>query len=102
MDTREHPADAGREVLEPGLPLDGGSQVAAKGEPGGGPIAFPPAAPTVPESRRRAPIGDWLLARFSRETSSGRFIPEMDGLRFAAIGMVVLFHLNAYLMAKST
>ena len=102
MDTREHPADAGREVLEPGLPLDGGSQVAAKGEPGGGPIAFPPAAPTVPESRLRAPIGDWLLARFSRETSSGRFIPEMDGLRFAAIGMVVLFHLNAYLMAKST
>jgi peptidoglycan/LPS O-acetylase OafA/YrhL len=26
----------------------------------------------------------------------------MDGLRFAAIGMVVLFHLNGYLMAKST
>jgi len=37
----------------------------------------------------------------SRETSSGRFIPEMDGLRFAAIGMVVLFHLNGYLTVKS-
>jgi peptidoglycan/LPS O-acetylase OafA/YrhL len=42
-----------------------------------------------------------LLARLSRETSSGRFIPEMDGLRFAAIGMVILFHLNGYLIAKS-
>lgn len=38
---------------------------------------------------------------FARETSSGRFIPEMDGLRFIAIGMVVLFHLNAYLMEKT-
>jgi peptidoglycan/LPS O-acetylase OafA/YrhL len=51
-----------------------------------------------------------LLARFStrvqrglsRETSSGRFIPEMDGLRFVAIAMVVLYHLNGYLMAKTT
>ena len=30
-------------------------------------------------------------ALFRRETSSGRFIPEMDGLRFVAISMVVLF-----------
>jgi peptidoglycan/LPS O-acetylase OafA/YrhL len=43
----------------------------------------------------------WLLARLSRETSSGRFIPEMDGLRFVAIAMVVLFHLNGYLTAKA-
>src|SRR5438270_8947414 len=43
----------------------------------------------------------WLLARLSRETSSGRFIPEMDGLRFVAISMVVLFHLNGYLTAKT-
>ncbi|HEV2728522.1 MAG TPA: acyltransferase, partial [Terriglobales bacterium] len=42
-----------------------------------------------------------LLARLSRETSSGRFIPEMDGLRFAAIAMVVVFHLNGYLTAKA-
>lgn len=41
-----------------------------------------------------------MLSRFSRETSSGRFIPEMDGLRFVAITMVVLFHLNGYLVAK--
>jgi len=46
-------------------------------------------------------IPNRFLAHISRETSSGRFIPEMDGLRFAAIGMVILFHLNGYLTAKS-
>src|ERR1700693_3858993 len=102
MDTIKHPAHAGREAPETGVPVDGGGQGVAKGEPDCGPTTFPPAAPAVPETRRRAPIGAWLLARASRETSSGRFIPEMDGLRFAAIGMVVLFHLNGYLMAKST
>jgi peptidoglycan/LPS O-acetylase OafA/YrhL len=45
---------------------------------------------------------DWLVGRLSRETSSGRFIPEMDGLRFIAIAMVILFHLNGYLLAKSS
>ena len=43
-----------------------------------------------------------LLRSFSCETNSGRFIPEMDGLRFVAVAMVVLFHLNGYLMAKNT
>jgi len=43
-----------------------------------------------------------ILRGLSRETTSGRFIPEMDGLRFAAIAMVVLFHLNGYLTAKTT
>jgi peptidoglycan/LPS O-acetylase OafA/YrhL len=51
--------------------------------------------------RARRSFSAWLLSHLSRETSSGRFIPEMDGLRFAAIGMVVLFHLNGYLIAKS-
>src|SRR5438270_6973096 len=46
-------------------------------------------------------IAGRILARFSRETTSGRFIPEMDGLRFVAIAMVVLFHLNGYLTAKA-
>jgi peptidoglycan/LPS O-acetylase OafA/YrhL len=50
---------------------------------------------------RRTSIAGGFLAHISRETSSGRFIPEMDGLRFAAIGMVVLYHLNGYLTAKS-
>jgi len=46
-------------------------------------------------------IAGRFLAHISRETSSGRFIPEMDGLRFAAIAMVILYHLNGYLIAKS-
>jgi peptidoglycan/LPS O-acetylase OafA/YrhL len=46
-------------------------------------------------------IADSLVRALSRETSSGRFIPEMDGLRFAAIAMVVLFHLNGYQTVKS-
>lgn len=41
-------------------------------------------------------MSDGFLARFSRKTSSGRFIPQLDGLRFIAIAMVVLFHLNGY------
>jgi peptidoglycan/LPS O-acetylase OafA/YrhL len=42
-----------------------------------------------------------IFDRFSRETSTGRFIPQLDGLRFIAIAMVVLFHLNAYVAAYS-
>jgi len=44
---------------------------------------------------------DRLLTGLSRETSSGRFIPEMDGLRFLETCMVVLVHLHIYLVAKS-
>lgn len=40
---------------------------------------------------------DRFLARFSRVTSSGRFIPEIDGLRFVAIATVVLLHLGTHL-----
>ena len=50
---------------------------------------------------RSGRLAGGLLSHLSRETSSGRFIPEMDGLRFVAIGMVVLFHLNGYLSLKS-
>jgi peptidoglycan/LPS O-acetylase OafA/YrhL len=54
-----------------------------------------------PSISKRNSIAGRFLAHISRETSSGRFIPEMDGLRFAAIGMVILFHLSGYLTAKS-
>ena len=37
----------------------------------------------------------WVEQALSRVTSSGRFIPEIDGLRFVAIVTVLLFHLNA-------
>jgi peptidoglycan/LPS O-acetylase OafA/YrhL len=52
-------------------------------------------------SKPRTSFLEWLHSHLARETSSGRFIPEMDGLRFVAIGMVVLFHLNGYLTVKS-
>ncbi|AXB56021.1 acyltransferase family protein [Flavobacterium fluviale] len=37
---------------------------------------------------------------FKRITSSGSFIPEIDGLRFIAIASVVLYHLNGFLTEK--
>lgn len=42
-----------------------------------------------------------FLRPFQRITSSGAFIPEIDGLRFIAIGTVVLFHLAVNLQLKS-
>jgi peptidoglycan/LPS O-acetylase OafA/YrhL len=37
-----------------------------------------------------------LLQRLGRITSSSRFIPEIDGLRFVAIAAVVFYHVNGY------
>src|SRR5208282_2381379 len=48
----------------------------------------------------RSTADAWLFTRLARETTSGRLIPQIDGLRFTAIGLVVLFHLNGYLAAK--
>jgi peptidoglycan/LPS O-acetylase OafA/YrhL len=42
-----------------------------------------------------------ILNRFRRVTSSGSFISEIDGLRFIAIGTVVLFHLAVGLAIKA-
>jgi len=42
-----------------------------------------------------------LVRLLRRETSSTEFIPVIDGLRFLAILMVVLFHVNAYIQEKS-
>ena len=36
---------------------------------------------------------DRFLSRLARRTSSGRYIPEIDGLRFIAIAGVFLFHI---------
>lgn len=46
-------------------------------------------------------LADKLLPRLSRRTTSGQFIPEIDGLRFASISLVVLFHLSGYTIGKS-
>jgi hypothetical protein len=37
---------------------------------------------------------------FKRITSSGSFIPEIDGLRFIAIASVVVMHASVYIMIK--
>jgi peptidoglycan/LPS O-acetylase OafA/YrhL len=42
-----------------------------------------------------------LIARFSRQTSTGMFIPEIDGLRFIAIALVVMFHLSGFVAVRS-
>lgn len=43
---------------------------------------------------RRA--SSWVVSRFSRETSSGKLVPEIDGLRVAAIMAVVLYHAHPH------
>ena len=42
-----------------------------------------------------------LLSRLSRISSSGRFIPEIDGLRFVAILGVVVFHIAVFMTSKT-
>lgn len=43
-----------------------------------------------------------ILSHLTRRTTSGQFIPEIDGLRFASIALVVLFHLCGYTAVKAT
>jgi len=50
------------------------------------------APPGVPSAEGSHPLMGSLLVRLARRTSGGRYIPEVDGLRFVAITMVVLFH----------
>src|SRR4051794_39312802 len=42
-----------------------------------------------------------LIRLFRRETVSTQFIPVVDGLRFIAIAMVVLFHINVFISDRS-
>jgi peptidoglycan/LPS O-acetylase OafA/YrhL len=42
-----------------------------------------------------------LLGRLRRISSSGRFMPEIDGLRFIAIAGVVLTHLATFMVEKT-
>jgi peptidoglycan/LPS O-acetylase OafA/YrhL len=48
--------------------------------------------------RDKPTLSERLYARLSRVTSSGAFIPEVDGLRFLAIAPVVIFHVRNYLV----
>lgn len=42
------------------------------------------------------------MIAFRRITSSGRFVPEIDGLRFAAIAAVVLYHFHGFFVATGS
>ncbi len=42
-----------------------------------------------------------MLSRFQRVTSSGSFIPQIDGLRFIAIFLVIIYHLNEDILKKN-
>src|SRR5215471_8548325 len=44
----------------------------------------------------------WLIARLSRVTTSGRTVPEIEGLRFLAIASVVVLHISGYLATHSS
>ena len=58
-----------------------------------GPAGAPPARLTL----SLGALWHELPARLRRVTTSGRFIPEIDGLRFLAIAPVVLLHLGTNL-----
>lgn len=53
------------------------------------------ASATIEPAGRPRSWSDWVLSRLSRVTSSGRFVPEIDGFRFLAIITVVMLHVNA-------
>jgi hypothetical protein len=59
------------------------------------------AAEWVAEPAASAPAATgWLVARLGRRTSGGRYLPEVDGLRFVSIALVVLYHLRGYLLVN--
>jgi peptidoglycan/LPS O-acetylase OafA/YrhL len=41
-----------------------------------------------------------LINKFTRVTSTGSYLPEIDGLRFLAISWVFVYHLNDYLVTN--
>ncbi len=49
----------------------------------------------------RPPFTERFLSRFRRVTASGRFIPEVDGLRFIAIALVFFFHIYGRVLVGS-
>ncbi|HWL87236.1 MAG TPA: hypothetical protein VNO21_15630, partial [Polyangiaceae bacterium] len=53
-----------------------------------------------PEVSPPISVFDGVLRKFSRRTNGGRFIPEIDGLRFIAIALVVAYHADGYVQVK--
>ena len=58
-------------------------------------------APVSPSASETPPRHERILRMFRRVTASGGFIAEIDGLRFIAIFVVVLFHLAVGLSIKA-
>ena len=56
----------------------------------------------MPEVVRARHALERIRGALTRVTSSGRFLVEIDGLRFFAIAPVLLFHLNGYFLARGT
>lgn len=42
-----------------------------------------------------------VILLFRRTTSSGAYIPEVDGLRFLSLGAIFIYHLHGFLALKS-
>lgn len=57
---------------------------------------MPPSA----QSSKSSPALNAVLQPFKRRTRSGNYLPELDGLRFVAILLVVLFHSYVYFYPK--
>ena len=61
-----------------------------------------PAKPSTFKIRRTfRRWADWVADQLSRVTTSGELIPEIDGLRFLAIGSVVLHHLMSIYLPQT-
>src|SRR3989338_1485881 len=45
-------------------------------------------------------ISEKIYGRLQRITNTTNFIPQIDGLRFLAIMMVVLYHINIFVTVK--
>ena len=57
--------------------------------------------PTPPAALTWRSFGDWAAGQLSRVTSTGELIPEIDGLRFLAIGSVILHHLMSIYLPQT-
>lgn len=56
----------------------------------------------MPITERITRLVDSLQNRLKRVTSSGRFVPEIDGLRFVAIFSVVMLHISRFIVFRTT
>ena len=46
-------------------------------------------------------MGNRLASKFRRITSTGNYLPEIDGIRFLSLSLVVLFHIRGYFLERT-